>query len=117
MNEELKNIDFETYEQVVELHKRESVSAWRAAIGLQDVDGLRVSEYLKKTAVKHIEGDIIQQLKPSEMEQVIISKQQKAIQETISAKIRNGFVLKADGEQSLNEAKIIVEMEIKKGGE
>lgn len=51
------------------------------------------------------------------MEQVIISKQQKAIQETISAKIRNGFVLKADSEQSLNEAKIIVEMEIKKGGE
>lgn len=33
-------------------------SAWRTAIGLQDVDGLRVSDYLKEIAVKHIEGDI-----------------------------------------------------------
>ncbi len=58
MNEELKYIDFEAYERVAEPHKRERVSAWRTAIGLQDVDGLRVSEYLKETAVKHIEGDI-----------------------------------------------------------
>ena len=27
-------------------------------IGLQDVDGFRVSDYLKEIAVKHIEGDI-----------------------------------------------------------
>ena len=58
MNEEHKYIDFEAYERVAEPHKRERVSAWRTAIGLQDVDGLRVSEYLKETAVKHIEGDI-----------------------------------------------------------
>ena len=58
MNEERKYIDFESYERVAEPHKRERVSAWRTAIGLQDVDGLRVSEYLKETAVKHIEGDI-----------------------------------------------------------
>ena len=58
MNEERKYIDFEAYERVAEPHKRERVSAWRTAIGLQDVDGLRVSEYLKETAVKHIEGDI-----------------------------------------------------------
>ena len=58
MNEEQKYIDFESYERVAEPHKRERVSAWRTAIGLQDVDGLRVSEYLKETAVKHIEGDI-----------------------------------------------------------
>ena len=58
MNEEQKYIDFEAYERVAEPHKRERVSAWRTAIGLQDVDGLRVSDYLKEIAVKHIEGDI-----------------------------------------------------------
>lgn len=51
-------IDFETYAYVAEPHKRERASAWRTAIGLQDVDGLKVSDYLKETAVRHIEGDI-----------------------------------------------------------
>lgn len=58
MNEEQKYIDFEAYERVSEPHIRERVSAWRTAIGLQDVDGLRVSDCLKEIAVKHIEGDI-----------------------------------------------------------
>ena len=58
MNEDHKYIDFEIYERVAEPHKRERASAWRTAIGLQDVDGLRLSEYLKETAVRHIEGDI-----------------------------------------------------------
>lgn len=51
-------IDFETYARVAEPHKRERASAWRTDIGLQDVDGLKVSDYLKETAVRHIEGDI-----------------------------------------------------------
>lgn len=51
-------IDFEAYERVAEPHKRDKASAWRTAIGLQDVDGLEVSDYLKKAAVSHIEGDI-----------------------------------------------------------
>ena len=51
-------IDFEAYESVAEPHKREKASVWRTAIGLQDVDGLKVSDYLKQTAIKHIEGDI-----------------------------------------------------------
>ena len=51
-------IDFEAYERVAEPHKRERASTWRTAIGLQDVDGLKVSDYLKETAVRHIEGDI-----------------------------------------------------------
>ena len=50
--------DFETYERVAEPHKRERASAWRTAIGLQDVDGLKVSDYLRETAIRHIEGDI-----------------------------------------------------------
>ena len=31
---------------------------WRAAIGLQDVDGLKISKYLLETAKEHIEGSI-----------------------------------------------------------
>lgn len=51
-------LDFETYERAKEPHIRQKASDWRAAIGLQDVDGLKVSDYLKQTAAKHIEGDI-----------------------------------------------------------
>lgn len=51
-------IDFEAYERLAEPHKRERASLWRTAIGLQDVDGLKVYDYLKEAAVKHIEGDI-----------------------------------------------------------
>ncbi len=51
-------IDFEAYERVAEPHKRERASVWRTAIGLQAVDGLKASDCLKETAVRHIEGDI-----------------------------------------------------------
>ena len=57
-NNKQLHIDFEAYERVAEPHKRERASTWRTAIGLQDVDGLKVSGYLKETAVRHIEGDI-----------------------------------------------------------
>lgn len=33
-------------------------NAWKVAIGLQDVDGLKPSEYLIETAKEHIEGKI-----------------------------------------------------------
>lgn len=51
-------LDFEAYERAKEPHTRQKASAWRTAIGLQDVDGLKVSDYLRETAAKHIEGDI-----------------------------------------------------------
>ncbi len=38
--------------------KRERAFAWATAIGLQDVDGLKPSKYLLKTAKRHIEGEI-----------------------------------------------------------
>lgn len=38
--------------------KKEKASIWRTAIGLQAVDGLQTSEYLRETALKHIEGEI-----------------------------------------------------------
>lgn len=52
------DIDFESYIQSSEPGKQAKASAWKTAIGLQAVDGLQTSDYLKDTAVKHIEGDI-----------------------------------------------------------
>ena len=50
--------DFEEYIRQSEPHKREKGYAWQTAIGLQSVDGLKPSEYLKEKARQHIEGDI-----------------------------------------------------------
>lgn len=41
-----------------EPQQRERGEAWKVAIGLQQVDRLRTSEYLLDTARRHIEGDI-----------------------------------------------------------
>ena len=51
-------IDFENYVRSVPPTKREKSSAWSAAIGLQQVDGLTPSKYLFETARRNIEGDI-----------------------------------------------------------
>lgn len=51
-------IDFDEYIRQGEPDKREKATLWRTAIGLQAVDGLKTSEYLKETARKHIEGEI-----------------------------------------------------------
>ena len=53
-----KYTDWEQYERASEPHKREKAEYWRTAIGLQQVDGLQVSDYLRQTAEQHIEGDI-----------------------------------------------------------
>lgn len=50
--------DFEEYIRQSEPHKREKGYAWQTAIGLQAVDGLKPSEYLKEKARQHIEGGI-----------------------------------------------------------
>ncbi len=52
------NIDFESYIRNGEPDKKEKASAWKTAVGLQAVDGLQTSDYLKNTAIKHIEDDI-----------------------------------------------------------
>ena len=57
-------IDFDTYIRMGEPGGKERAEAWKTAIGLQAVDGLKTSEYLNETAAKHIEGDItIEQVK------------------------------------------------------
>ncbi len=61
----MKNIDetadkdpFEEYRRESNPLKKERSYAWHTAIGLQAVDGLETSAYLKNTALKNIEGEI-----------------------------------------------------------
>ena len=49
---------FIEYSKETEPSKREKCYAWKTAIGLQDVDGLKPSDYLIETAKRNIEGDI-----------------------------------------------------------
>lgn len=49
---------FEEYYHEKEPSKRERGYAWHTAMGLQAVDGIVPSAYLKETAKKNIEGDI-----------------------------------------------------------
>ena len=74
MNEEQLYINFDEYIRASEPHKRERAEAWRVAIGLQAVDGLQVSEYLKQTARQHIEGEITIDEAREQIKQYYISK-------------------------------------------
>ncbi len=56
MNEEYLN--FDEYIRQGDPAQRERAEAWNTAIGLQAVDGLKVSDYLRETARKNIEGEI-----------------------------------------------------------
>lgn len=51
-------LDFEAYERAKEPHTRQKAYYWSTAIGLQKVDGLSTSEYLKEAARRNIEGEI-----------------------------------------------------------
>ena len=51
-------MDLEEYIRQGEPEQSEKSTAWKTAIGLQDVDGLKTSEYLLETAKEHIEGKI-----------------------------------------------------------
>ena len=50
--------DFEKYLRHTGADKKEKTFAWATAIGLQQVDGLKPSEYLYQTAKRNIEGEI-----------------------------------------------------------
>ena len=58
MDEKELYINFDEYIRQGEPEKRERAEAWRVAIGLQAVDGLKTSEYLQETARRNIEGKI-----------------------------------------------------------
>lgn len=50
--------DFDEYIRQCEPLQREAAYAWSTAIGLQAVDGLKVSDYLLELARRNIEGEI-----------------------------------------------------------
>ena len=75
------------------------------------------SKIVKMQAERDANGAIIQHWKPSEIEQVIIPKLPKSIQDEISSKIQKSFALKAESKRLLEEAKMMVEKGIEKGGE
>lgn len=58
MDDKEQYINFDEYIRQGEPQKRERADAWRVAIGLQAVDGLKTSEYLQETARRNIEGEI-----------------------------------------------------------
>jgi fido (protein-threonine AMPylation protein) len=54
----IKMHNFDEYIRQGEPDKKEKGQIWQTAIGLQQVDGLKPSEYLIQTAIQNIEGDI-----------------------------------------------------------
>ena len=46
------------YESTKEYSKEYKTSCWEAAIGLQQVDGLEVSDYLRELSYKEVEGEL-----------------------------------------------------------
>ena len=52
------NLELNEYIRQGEPDKVEKSNAWKTAIGLQDVDGLKPSKYLIETAKDHIEGKV-----------------------------------------------------------
>ena len=58
MIQPIKIEDFDEYIRQGEPDKKEKAYIWQTAIGLQAVDGLSTSEYLKEAAKRNIEGEI-----------------------------------------------------------
>ena len=56
--DDIKRDPFEEYIQNLAPTQKELGQAWSVAIGLQDVDGLKPSEYLYSTAKRNIDGEI-----------------------------------------------------------
>ena len=54
----MKQEDFDEYIRQVEPSAQQSAVDWQTAIGLQQVDGLKPSQYLLDVAQRNIEGDI-----------------------------------------------------------
>ena len=57
-NDKELNLNFDEYIRQGEPQKKERAEVWRVAIGLQAVDGLKVSDYLLELARRNIEGEI-----------------------------------------------------------
>ena len=56
--DDIREDPFEEYIRMGEPDKADKAYAWQTAVGLQDVDKLRPSEYLLNTAKENIDGNI-----------------------------------------------------------
>lgn len=87
------------YETQTKYSKEYRESCWNAAIGLQQVDGLEVSDYLRKLSYKEIDGELthyeIEELlyKKYENENIEVSRQKEA--DIVSTRI--AALLQEDG--------------------
>lgn len=87
------------YETKTEYSKEYKESCWNAAIGLQQVDGLEVSDYLRELSYKEIEGELthyeIEELlyKKYEDENIEVGRQKEA--DIVSTRIAS--LLQEDG--------------------
>jgi len=54
----MKKDPFEEFVNSSDSNIREKVNIWKAAIGLQQVDGLKPSQYLIDLAIRNIRGEI-----------------------------------------------------------
>lgn len=100
--------DFEEYIRQGEPSRAERAQAWRTAIGLQDVDGLKPSAYLIDIAREHIEGDIslreVRQRIESYYESRTAREDTGSDERTKEADLRNRTLhIKADGLTVRNE--------------
>ena len=73
-------INFDEYIRQGEPQKRERADAWRVAIGLQAVDGLKTSAYLQELARRNIEGELTIDEVVELINQYYSKKKQKAEQ-------------------------------------
>ena len=107
-------LDFDQYIRQGKPAQKERAEAWRVAIGLQAVDGLKTSEYLYQTARRNIEGDITIDEAQEIIKSYYLSKKQrepdddqKREADTVSANITkilssNTFDFSAGGIASLH---------------
>ena len=87
------------YETKTEYSKEYKESCWNAAIGLQQVDGLEVSDYLRELSYKEIDGELthyeIEELlyKKYVAENIVVGRQKEA--DIVSTRI--AALLQEDG--------------------
>lgn len=97
MGNEKWNLELSEYIKQAEPKKQEKAKTWETAIGLQDVDGLKPSEYLLDTAKEHIEGNInIDEAKKrinKYYEQITERKKEKDTEEADKVSVRIAEIL------------------------
>ena len=84
-------LNTEYYETKLEYTKEYKTSCWEAAIGLQEVDGLEVSSYLRELSYKEIDGELthceIEELLYKKYETEEISEERKKEADIVSTRI------------------------------